>query len=163
MKYMKTAFSSMLVLLLCLQVFAMPLFAASELDPWKGREHPHRFWNSSNPDPMVMVIDGVLVRPVSLVATALGSVFYVITWPFSAAGGNSGQAFEQMVRAPARVTFDRPLGVFYVDSSTDKMSEAHEGDQMRSIIEEPVAPVSLHNEHNDANATADMKRSGIQQ
>jgi len=91
-----------------------PVFAGA--NPWKEeRGHPQRFWNSKSPDPATMVLDGLLVRPASFVATVLGGAFYIVTLPFSAAGGNSDKAWDQMVKAPARATFVRPLGVFYLD------------------------------------------------
>ncbi len=57
-----------------------------------------------------MILDGLLVRPVSFVATVIGSVVWVITLPFSAAGGNVGQAREKLIEGPAAFTFTRCLG-----------------------------------------------------
>ncbi len=59
-----------------------------------------------------MILDGLLVRPVAFVATVIGSVFYVVTLPFSALAGNAGEAGEKMVVAPAEYTFTRCLGCF---------------------------------------------------
>ncbi len=59
-----------------------------------------------------MLADFVLVRPVGIAATVLGSAAFIVSWPFSAAGGNSDKAFDEMVRKPARFTFKRPLGDF---------------------------------------------------
>ena len=57
-----------------------------------------------------MIVDGLIVRPVSFVATVLGTVVWVVTLPFSAAGGNVGQAREKLIDGPAAFTFTRCLG-----------------------------------------------------
>jgi len=57
-----------------------------------------------------MVVDGVLVRPLGLGATVLGAAAWVVTLPFSALGGNAGEAAQKLVVEPARFTFTRPLG-----------------------------------------------------
>jgi hypothetical protein len=59
-----------------------------------------------------MIIDGLVVRPLGLVATILGSVAFVVTLPFSALGGNVDQAREKLVTGPADYTFRRCLGCF---------------------------------------------------
>ncbi len=57
-----------------------------------------------------MIIDGLVVRPVTFVATVVGTVVWIITLPFSAAGGNVGQAREKLIDGPAAYTFTRCLG-----------------------------------------------------
>ena len=64
---------------------------------------------SINPDTR-MVGDLVLIRPLGIIGTAAGSVLFVLSWPFSALGGNSQEAFQKMVVEPAKYTFQRPLG-----------------------------------------------------
>lgn len=59
-----------------------------------------------------MFFDAALIRPVSLVATALGVATFVVSLPFSALGGNAGEAAKQLVVEPAKTTFVRPLGRF---------------------------------------------------
>lgn len=59
-----------------------------------------------------MVADLVIVRPLGIVSLVLGSAFYVVSLPFSALGGNAGQAAQKMVVEPAKFTFKRPLGDF---------------------------------------------------
>ena len=59
-----------------------------------------------------MLADTVLVRPLTLVGTAVGVVTFVVTLPFSALGGNVGEAGQTLVVEPAKYTFVRPLGVF---------------------------------------------------
>jgi hypothetical protein len=59
-----------------------------------------------------MIIDGLVVRPLGLVATVLGTVAFIITLPFSAIGGNVEEAGEVLVVGPAAFTFTRCLGCF---------------------------------------------------
>lgn len=55
-------------------------------------------------------IDGLLVRPVMIVTTAVGVVAFVVTLPFSILGGNVDEAGQKLVVEPAEYTFVRPLG-----------------------------------------------------
>ena len=59
-----------------------------------------------------MIIDGLVVRPLGLVATVLGTVAFVVTLPFSALGGNVEEASENLVTKPMAFTFSRCLGCF---------------------------------------------------
>ena len=51
-----------------------------------------------------------VVRPLGMAATAVGAVIYVISLPFSLAGGNEAEARQKLVVDPATYTFTRPLG-----------------------------------------------------
>lgn len=59
-----------------------------------------------------MLADTFMVRPLTLVGTAVGVVTFVVTLPFSALGGNVGEAGQKLVVDPAKYTFVRPLGQF---------------------------------------------------
>ncbi len=59
-----------------------------------------------------MAIDAIAVRPLGLIATALGTGIFLVSLPFSALGGNVDQAARSLVVAPARFTFVRPLGEY---------------------------------------------------
>ncbi len=59
---------------------------------------------------VAMFADGLLVRPLGLTGLVLGSVTWVVTLPFSALGGNIGEATQKLVVEPAQFTFTRPLG-----------------------------------------------------
>lgn len=59
-----------------------------------------------------MVIDGLLIRPLGIVATVAGSVLFLVSLPFSALGGNVKKAAKKLVIEPAKFTFTRPLGDF---------------------------------------------------
>lgn len=59
-----------------------------------------------------MAADLVIVRPLGIAATVLGCVFFIVSLPFSALGGNTREASQKLVKAPANFTFKRPLGHF---------------------------------------------------
>ena len=57
-----------------------------------------------------MLADTFMIRPFMLVGTVVGLATFVVTLPFSALGGNIGEAGNTLVVEPARYTFVRPLG-----------------------------------------------------
>lgn len=67
---------------------------------------------SQGPSELEMAVDGLVIRPIGLVATVVGGVVFVATLPFSMLGGNAGDAKDALVVEPARFTFKRPLGEF---------------------------------------------------
>ncbi len=88
-------------------IIALPLVYGTASLPqlaWAGAER--------EPEATGMIIDGLVVRPISLVATVVGAVAFIITLPFSALGGNVDEAGEKLVDRPAAFTFSRCLGCF---------------------------------------------------
>ncbi len=63
-----------------------------------------------DPTPEGMIVDFVLLRPLGIVATAVGTVFFIVSLPFSVPTGSAGKAFHKLVGEPASFTFARPLG-----------------------------------------------------
>jgi hypothetical protein len=59
-----------------------------------------------------MASDAVVVRPLGAVSLVLGFGLFVVSSPFSALGGNIGDAWGTLVVKPAKFTFARPLGKF---------------------------------------------------
>jgi hypothetical protein len=59
-----------------------------------------------------MAGDALVARPLGLCATIIGGALFVISLPFSALGGNTGDAFNYLVEDPFTFTFNRPLGDF---------------------------------------------------
>jgi hypothetical protein len=57
-----------------------------------------------------MMFDLVLLRPLGLAATVVGTAFFVVSLPFSILGGNTGEAAKKLMVEPAKYTFTRPLG-----------------------------------------------------
>ena len=68
--------------------------------------------NTVDEDPSMLAMTGdlVVVRPVMLVATVVGSAVWLVSLPFSLAGGNAMQAADTLVVGPAETTFFRCLG-----------------------------------------------------
>jgi len=61
---------------------------------------------------MAMVMDVVVARPLCLAATAIGSVFFVVSLPFAASTKSVKRSAQALVIEPAKATFTRPLGDF---------------------------------------------------
>lgn len=62
------------------------------------------------PTALAMAGDLVIARPLLLVTTVVGAAVYVVSLPFSLAGGNAKEAGETLVVGPAKATFVRCLG-----------------------------------------------------
>jgi hypothetical protein len=91
-------------------IFAM--IAVLVLIPFGSAALAEEYFEAEEPEGGEMIYDAVIVRPIGMVATAIGSVFFVLTLPFSAAGDNVDAAQEELIKRPARFTFKRPLGEF---------------------------------------------------
>lgn len=59
-----------------------------------------------------MVIDLVLARPLGIVATVIGTSFFIIATPFTLLSGTWKQSGKKLVLYPAKYTFTRGLGDF---------------------------------------------------
>lgn len=62
------------------------------------------------PSALAMTGDALLARPVLFVMTVVGSALFLVSLPFSLAGGNAGEAGKVLVAKPAEATFIRCLG-----------------------------------------------------
>ena len=82
---------------------------ASSMDTMQSPMNPDY---AETPTAGTMLADTFMVRPLMLIGTAVGVVTFVVTLPFSALGGNVGEAGDTLVVEPAKYTFVRPLGVF---------------------------------------------------
>ena len=69
-------------------------------------------YHSSERSGAKMAADIVFLRPVGIVATALGTALFIVSSPFSVLGNNSEEAEENLIKKPGRFTFKRPLGDF---------------------------------------------------
>ena len=70
------------------------------------------YFETKEPSGGAMMYDLIVLRPVGAVATVIGSVVWLVSLPFSAAGDNSEVATTKLVKEPAKFTFKRPLGEF---------------------------------------------------
>jgi len=64
----------------------------------------------TRPDPAMVVADVVIVRPVCLVATIIGSVFFVVSLPIAAISKSVKTTADVLVVNPAKATFTRQMG-----------------------------------------------------
>jgi hypothetical protein len=88
------------------------LVAALMIMPFGSAAMAQEYFETEDPGGGEMLFDLVVVRPVGIVATALGAVTWVISLPFSALGDNIDVAGQKLVKEPASYTFKRPLGEF---------------------------------------------------
>jgi len=94
---LRSRLQQFLIILTTMAMFTLPMHAqAQQIE--------------ETPSAMEMAFDGLIVRPITLVATILGSAIWVATLPFSLLGGNAGDAADVLVIAPAEATFLRCLG-----------------------------------------------------
>lgn len=64
-----------------------------------------------------MLVDAVVVRPLGLVATLLGTALTVVALPFTIPSGSVESSAREWIVRPADYTFKRPLGDF--DEASD--------------------------------------------
>jgi len=57
-----------------------------------------------------MMLDLLILRPLGLLATGVGSVVFVVSLPFTLPSGSAGVAACELVSEPLAYTFTRPLG-----------------------------------------------------
>lgn len=88
------------------------MIASLLIIPFGSAATAQEYFESEDPGGGEMMYDFFVIRPVGIVATAIGSVVFVISWPFSALGNNVDVASQKLVKDPAAYTFKRPLGEF---------------------------------------------------
>lgn len=64
------------------------------------------------PEGEIMVLDLILVRPISVVALAFGAGMSILATPVALASGSTGPVYEKLVVEPFNFTVRRPLGEF---------------------------------------------------
>lgn len=67
-------------------------------------------YTANAPKAFSMVGDLVVARPLLIGATAVGVVAFVVSLPFTALGGNVGEAAQSLVVEPGKEAFVRCLG-----------------------------------------------------
>ncbi len=65
---------------------------------------------SEESGPLTVAVDAVVVRPVCLVATVLGSALFVVSLPAATISGSVKKTASALVVKPANATFTRPVG-----------------------------------------------------
>ena len=59
-----------------------------------------------------MLVDIVIMRPLGLAATVIGTALTIVALPFTIPTGSVGDSVREMIVKPAQYTFKRPLGQF---------------------------------------------------
>lgn len=88
-------------------------------------------------DEVAVVTDALIARPACLVATAVGSVIFVVALPVAATSGSIDSTADVLVKRPAWATFKRPLGDF--SFASDYSSADPSKRQHRAIVRSPKA------------------------
>jgi hypothetical protein len=68
------------------------------------------FEPDTSPTGEQMAVDLVVVRPLSLVGTVLGTAVFIVALPFNALTLNFKDPARRLILEPAKYTFVRPLG-----------------------------------------------------
>jgi len=89
-------------------VLAGGLVAAS--GSWSEEESVDDIIGTKRPSYGAVLADTVIVRPITLAATILGAVVWVVTSPLTAVTGTIGEAGQTLVVDPFATTFYRCLG-----------------------------------------------------
>jgi hypothetical protein len=66
-----------------------------------------------------VAVDALLVRPVCLIATGLGSILFCVSLPIAAISKSVKASAHALVVRPAKATFTRPLGEFATLQDSD--------------------------------------------
>ncbi len=73
----------------------------------------HQYYSQPHiyhPDPGEVVADALIIRPLSLVATVVGTGLFIVTLPFTILGNQVDESAKAFVGVPAYHTFSRCLG-----------------------------------------------------
>jgi hypothetical protein len=71
-------------------------------------------------DEMDIPVDVLVIRPVTLVGTVLGTALFIVSLPFSIPSGSVKMTANKLIVAPFKYTFTRPLGEFDENSEPRK-------------------------------------------
>lgn len=112
MKFGKSAW--MAALMAALVLLAGTAGAASAYRTAGGKCLDKEYYTDCEQEPTggQMMWDALIMRPIGMAGTVLGTAVWLVSYPFSALGGNIDQATEKLVVAPFDWTFQRPLGEF---------------------------------------------------
>ncbi len=75
-----------------------------------ARDTGKNYSSGEAPETGEMVADAAVVRPMTLWASAIGAVGWVVTLPFTLPSGSAGDVGKAWVGDPLKYTFCRPIG-----------------------------------------------------
>ena len=93
-------------------VMVVLLIAALSIGPLSPAAFADEYLEREKPTGGMMMWDSLFMRPIAMVATAVGSVVWLVSYPFAYCGGNTNESTQALVAAPFEWTFERPLGQF---------------------------------------------------
>ncbi len=107
--------SALALLIPVLVAFALPAHAESgahgaHYDARYRAQHDPGARRLDPPGTGAMMVDLAVARPLGAAITVVGAAAFLVSLPFTVAGGNVGEAGEQLVVRPGRETFNRCLG-----------------------------------------------------
>lgn len=94
--------------ILALGMIAAPVYAQTDYTESTNYEDPR--FDVNAPPAYAMVADLIIARPIGAAMTVVGTAAFIVSLPFTALGGNVGEAADALVGEPARLTFARCLG-----------------------------------------------------
>ncbi len=104
-KFRQVLSARLMIIVLILSTATLPMLASAENRGYSQEQ-------ASDTSAGMMMVDTFVVRPAMLVTTVVGAATWLVSLPFTALGGNIGQAGDALVVRPAKYTFVRPLGEF---------------------------------------------------
>jgi 23S rRNA A2030 N6-methylase RlmJ len=93
-----------LILVLIAALVAAPLSAAATTQD--------TFAEAEEATGAQMAADLLLVRPVGIAATLVGSAIFIVALPFTLISGDTQHSLDKLIKEPGKYTFNRPLGYF---------------------------------------------------
>lgn len=103
---MKLFRSTAAALALTTGLLALPAYA----DVAQQNSSGDPLYTANAPKAFSMIGDLLVARPLLIGATAIGAAVFVVSLPFTAAGGNIGEAGKALVVEPGEAAFVRCLG-----------------------------------------------------
>ena len=103
---MKLFRSTAAALALTTGLLALPAYA----DVAQQNTSGDPLYTANAPKAYSMIGDLLIARPLLIGATAIGALAFVVSLPFTAAGGNIGEAGHALVVEPGKEAFVRCLG-----------------------------------------------------
>ncbi|MCP3668842.1 MAG: hypothetical protein GY814_00075 [Gammaproteobacteria bacterium] len=92
-----------------------------------SRDTGKNYSNGEAPETGEMVADAAVVRPMTLWASAIGAVGWVVTLPFTLPSGSAGDVGKAWVGDPLKYTFCRPIGEME-DNSDERCFDNGDGE-----------------------------------
>jgi hypothetical protein len=100
----KSRYVKLIVALILAITFAVPAWGEDEVN--ETRPNP-----CMAPPAEAIVFDALIMRPLGLVAMAVGAVFSIVAYPFAFASGSKDSVTQKLIYEPYAFTFLRPMGV----------------------------------------------------